>query len=155
MLFSLFPLRICWYIFVFLLKKPGDLFALANKLLMCLSNLYTWPFEYEDTKGAIEIRKSKKNRQHNGKRKKDKRTNSDLQNTTQKIKDRSPLKNGSLGVGELMLNCIVKTPQIKFVFYFISSNSILLYIFWCRNITNVSIMEKCKVRQYVTYNVGQ
>jgi hypothetical protein len=35
--------------------------------------------EFEDTKGVIQIRKSKKNRQHNGK-KKDKRTNNDLQN---------------------------------------------------------------------------
>ena len=37
--------------------------------------------EFEDTKGIIIIRKSKKDRQHNG-RKKDKRTNSDLQNIT-------------------------------------------------------------------------
>jgi len=40
--------------------------------------------EFEDTKGAIRIRKSKKNRQHvyNGQKKKDKRTNNDLQNIT-------------------------------------------------------------------------
>jgi len=31
--------------------------------------------ELEDTKGIIRICKSKKNRQHNGQRKKDKRTN--------------------------------------------------------------------------------
>ena len=36
--------------------------------------------EFEDTKGVIRIRKSKKNRQHNGQKKKDKRTNNDLQN---------------------------------------------------------------------------
>jgi len=36
--------------------------------------------EFEDTKGVI--RKSKKDRQHNGRKKKDKRTNSDLQNIT-------------------------------------------------------------------------
>jgi hypothetical protein len=36
--------------------------------------------EFEDTKGAIRIRISKKNRQHNGQKKKYKRTN-DLQNT--------------------------------------------------------------------------
>jgi hypothetical protein len=35
--------------------------------------------EFEDTKGVIRIRKSK-NRQHNGKKKKYKRTNNDLQN---------------------------------------------------------------------------
>jgi hypothetical protein len=41
--------------------------------------------EFEDTKGVIRIRKST-DRQHNGKKKKDKRTNNDLQNTTQKTK---------------------------------------------------------------------
>ena len=35
--------------------------------------------EFEDTKGVIRIRISKKNRQHNGQKKKDKRTNNDLQ----------------------------------------------------------------------------
>ena len=46
--------------------------------------------EFEDTKGIIRIRKSKKNRQHNDQKKKDKITNNDLQNTTQKTKDRAP-----------------------------------------------------------------
>ena len=36
--------------------------------------------KFEDIKGVIRIRKSKKNRQHNGQKKKDKRTNNDLQN---------------------------------------------------------------------------
>jgi len=36
--------------------------------------------EFEDTKGAIRIRISKKNRQHNGEQKKYKRTNNDQQN---------------------------------------------------------------------------
>ena len=36
--------------------------------------------EFEDTKGEIRIRTSKKNRQHNGQKKKYKRTNNDLQN---------------------------------------------------------------------------
>ena len=36
--------------------------------------------EFEDTNGVIRIRMSKKNRQHNGQRKKDKRANNDLQN---------------------------------------------------------------------------
>ena len=40
--------------------------------------------EFEDTKGVIRIRKSKKDRQHNSQKKKNKRTNNDLQNTTQK-----------------------------------------------------------------------
>ena len=41
--------------------------------------------EFEDTKWVIKIRKSKKNRQHNGQKKKDKRTNNDLQNIKLKI----------------------------------------------------------------------
>jgi hypothetical protein len=40
--------------------------------------------EFEDTKGAIRIRISKKNRQHNGQ--KYKRTNNDLQNINIKLK---------------------------------------------------------------------
>ena len=35
--------------------------------------------EFEDTKGVIRIRISKKDRQHNGQKKKDKKTNNDLQ----------------------------------------------------------------------------
>jgi hypothetical protein len=41
----------------------------------------TYQEEFEDTKGIIRIPKSKKNRQHNGQKKKYKKTNSDLQNT--------------------------------------------------------------------------
>jgi hypothetical protein len=40
----------------------------------------------EDTKELIRIRKSKKYRQHNDQRKKDKRTNNDLQNIHIKLK---------------------------------------------------------------------
>jgi hypothetical protein len=42
--------------------------------------------EFEDIKGVIRIRKSK-DRKHNGQKKKDKRTNNDLQDITQKTKD--------------------------------------------------------------------
>jgi hypothetical protein len=42
--------------------------------------------EFEDTKGVIKIHKSKKDRQHNGQLKKDKRTNNDLQNIHIKLK---------------------------------------------------------------------
>jgi peptidyl-tRNA hydrolase len=47
-----------------------------------------WPLsdEFEDTNGVIRIRKSKKNRQHNGQKEKDKRTNNDLQNIYIKLK---------------------------------------------------------------------
>ena len=43
--------------------------------------------EIGDTKGLIRIRISKKNRQHNGQKKINKRTNNDLQNI-HKMKDR-------------------------------------------------------------------
>ena len=42
--------------------------------------------EFEDAKGIIRIRKSKKDSQHNGQKKKDKRTNSGLQNIHIKLK---------------------------------------------------------------------
>jgi len=42
--------------------------------------------EFEDTKGVIRIRISKENRQHNGQKKKYKRTNNDLQNIHIKLK---------------------------------------------------------------------
>ena len=44
--------------------------------------------ELEDTIGVIIIRKSNKNRQHNNQQKRDKVTNNDLKNITQKTKDR-------------------------------------------------------------------
>ena len=61
----------------------------------------------EDTKGVIRSLISKKNRQCNDQRKKDKRTNNDLQSITQKTKHRgkrNPQKTGgelrcSKGVG--------------------------------------------------------
>ena len=42
--------------------------------------------EFKDTKGAIRICKSKKNRQHNGQKISDKGTNNDLQNIHIKLK---------------------------------------------------------------------
>jgi hypothetical protein len=42
--------------------------------------------EFEDTKGAIRIRISKKNRQHNGQKKKYNRTNNDQKNIHNKLK---------------------------------------------------------------------
>jgi hypothetical protein len=44
---------------------------------------------FGDTKGVIKNCKSKKDIQYNGQKKKVKRTNNDLQNTTQKTKDRA------------------------------------------------------------------
>ena len=46
-----------------------------------------WQEEFEDIKEVIRIRKSKE-RQHNDQKKKNKRTNNDLLNTTNKTKDR-------------------------------------------------------------------
>jgi len=62
---------------------------MSNKYRICIKCLgYTNYIqeESEDTKGAIIIRISKKNRQNNGKKKKDKRTNYDLQNIHIKLK---------------------------------------------------------------------
>ena len=42
--------------------------------------------EFEDTKGVIRIRISKKNRQHNGQKKKGQKENNDLQNIHIKLK---------------------------------------------------------------------
>jgi hypothetical protein len=44
--------------------------------------------EFEEKKEVIRSRKSKKDRQHNGQKKKDKRTNNNLQNIAHKTKDR-------------------------------------------------------------------
>ena len=50
--------------------------------------MYTMPSEeFEDTKRVIRICNSKKDKEHNGEKKKDKTTNNDLQNTTQKMKN--------------------------------------------------------------------
>ena len=48
--------------------------------------------EFEDTKGAIRIHISKKNRQHNGQKNKYKRTNNDLQDKTKDRVTQTPLK---------------------------------------------------------------
>jgi len=55
-----------------------------------------WTEQFEDTKGVIRSRQSKQDRQFNGQMKKNNnKTNYNLQNTTQKIKNRAtrtPLK---------------------------------------------------------------
>jgi hypothetical protein len=63
--------------------------------LSCIKDLQQE--EFEDTKGVIRIRISKKNIQHNGQKKKYKRTNNDLKKHTHGTKDRitrTPLKTG-------------------------------------------------------------
>ena len=54
--------------------------------------------EFEDTKGVIKIRKSKKDKQHNGQNKKYKRTNSDLPSNTQQAKDQATRTSLKLGM---------------------------------------------------------
>ena len=73
--------------------------------IVCCLDVYLFYFNVnisarilEDTKGVIRNRKQKKDRQHDGQKKKDKRTNNDLQNITHKTKDRetgTPLKTGN------------------------------------------------------------
>ena len=55
-----------------------------GKILEYLIFPYTKSLKIQ--KGTIRIRKSKKDRQHNGQKKKDKRTNNDLQNIHTKLK---------------------------------------------------------------------
>jgi hypothetical protein len=49
-------------------------------------NVFDVQEEFEDTKGVIRIRITKKNRQHNGQKKKCKGTNNELQNVQIKLK---------------------------------------------------------------------
>ena len=51
---------------------------------ICVIVLFHLEKEFEDTKEIIRMSKSK-NRQHNGQKKKDERTNNDLQNTTKHL----------------------------------------------------------------------
>ena len=79
--------------------------------MQCRIYIYTWQTEalgyieitlyeeFKDTKRIIRIHKSKKNRQYNSKEKKRPKKNNDLQNTTQKTKDRvrqTPLNTGMI-----------------------------------------------------------
>jgi len=56
---------------------------LNTKIFLYLSNGLE---EFDDTIGVIKISKSKKNNQHHGQKKKDKRTNNDLQRIHIKLK---------------------------------------------------------------------
>ena len=60
-----------------------DLDILFFASLRCIFN---YKEEFEDTKVAIRIRISEKNRQHNGQKLKYKKTNNDLQNIHIKLK---------------------------------------------------------------------
>ena len=80
-------------------RYTPDVINLERETHLCCSTFYSFVLRlcvycecfdievFEDTKEVIRIRKSKKNRQHNGQKKKYKKTNNDLQNTTHKTKD--------------------------------------------------------------------
>ena len=73
-------------------RKPQPRF-LYHKTENRTSWIYMYQ-EFEGTKGVIRIRKSNKDRQYNGQKK---RTNNELKNITQKTKDRvirTPIKPG-------------------------------------------------------------
>jgi hypothetical protein len=61
---------------------------LRTDLISAVSETWSYWQDVEDTKGVITIGKSKKNRKHNDQKKRDKKTNNDQQNITQKTKDR-------------------------------------------------------------------
>jgi hypothetical protein len=56
-------------------------------ILIHENSYYSLYEEFEVTKGVIRIRQSKKDRQYNGQKKKNKMTSSDLQSTMQKTND--------------------------------------------------------------------
>ena len=59
-----------------------------NVIVVLRSKMFTQLEVFEDSKGVIRIRKSKKDRSHNGQKKKYKRTKNDLQNIQIKLKKR-------------------------------------------------------------------
>jgi hypothetical protein len=70
------------------------LFTHQTSLYSILVNLGNWKEEFEDTKGVIRIRISRKNRQHNGKKKgqKDKQRSTKHTHKTKDRVTRTPLK---------------------------------------------------------------
>ena len=72
--------------------------------------------EFEDTKGVIRIRKSKKNRQHNDQKKKDKKDKQRSAKHTHETKNRvtrTPLKTGSefMCSGRISCSCSTSGPR--------------------------------------------
>ena len=84
--------------------------------------------EFEDTKGVIRIRISKKSRQHNGEKKKYKRTNNDLQNIyiAKERVTRTALKTG----GELRCSgSVFQNQPVLQTHVFYTSMNISVYIY--------------------------
>jgi hypothetical protein len=72
----------CRSLFVFLSLSFGHCIVFSSSIYGNINKNI-----FEDTNEVIRIHKSKKNRQYNGQKKRNKKTNNDLQNTTQKTKD--------------------------------------------------------------------
>ena len=71
------------------IEKPNNLKLFRSKKQEALEGIAKSQLrldEFEYTKGVIRVCKSKKDRQHNDQRKKDKRTDTDLQNIHIKLK---------------------------------------------------------------------
>ena len=94
---------------------------------------------------VIRIRISKKNRQHNGQKKKYKRTNNDLQNIHIKLKTRTPLKSERacicvVGVSNLFLSTIFLSEfgnvskEWYFLFYSLLLHSRQYLCLWRRSL---------------------
>ena len=91
--------------------------------------------EFETNKRLIKIRKSEMDRQHNDKMKKDKRTDSDLQNTTQKTGDELRCLGGESSSGD-------KSGMRKLDTYFFSyyySVALIDYLIVCWLITGLCV----------------
>jgi hypothetical protein len=73
-------LFLCFYVLMFLARlRKWSCCSLCYAESSCSRQRKHDQVEIEDTKGVIRIRKSKKDRQHNGKKKKDKKTNNEQQ----------------------------------------------------------------------------
>jgi hypothetical protein len=66
--------------FIFMIRGEGDNFFICNNIQRTIRRLSRYQRE------VIRIRKSKKNKQYNGQKKKDTRTNNDLQNVQKKLR---------------------------------------------------------------------
>jgi hypothetical protein len=82
---------------VYLCTRPIHLYGSFTEARDAMNKTKPFQNKFGDTKMVIRFRKSKKDRQNNGQKKKYKRTNNDLQNITHKTKDRvkpTPLATG-------------------------------------------------------------
>ena len=110
-------------------RYTPDVINLERETHLCCSTFYSFVLRlcvycecfdievFEDTKEVIGIHKSKKNRKHNGQKKKNKGANNYLQSTTHKTKDRAtrnPLKTrGQLkSAGKVSSSCSTSNTSL-------------------------------------------